>query len=358
MNPAAGVGVVPLGIEGISGTMVDRSNSPQRWLSALTIAAVAFTLGWQTRPSKATVLSSLWRRLRRSDRRADAAAAERTLPPPAQRGWKSFVWRMIIRVIEHRLLAVAAGVAFYGLLALFPAITALVSIYGLFASPTTISGHISFLADVIPVGGLDIVQEQIGRIVAKANGKLELGVILGFALALWSANAGTKAIMEGLNVVEGRVEQRSYVRLNLVSLAFTVAGLVITALALGSVVVAPLLLAAFGIAGASHMLLRFTRWPVLLLLILAGLAVLYRFGPSPHVDRCHWFSPGALFATGAWLIELVLLSWYLANIADYNATYGSLGAVIGLLIWLWLSALVVLIGAELNAEIAERVPRA
>ena len=331
--------------------MADRSNTPPPWLSGLTVAAIAFTLARQALMAKGAVLSSFRRRRRRGNEAVamDAAVA---VAPQGPRTWKQFGWRMIMRIVEHRLLAVAAGVAFYGLLALFPAITAFVSFYGLFASPATIGSHLSFLSDVMPVGGFDIVQEQIGRIVAKTNGKLELGVVIGMALALWSANAGTKAIMDGLNVVEGRVEQRSFFRLNLVSLAFTVAGLLITLLALTAVVVIPLLLAAFGIAGTSHSLLTVLRWPVLLLLILAGLAILYRFGPSPHPDHCRWLSPGAVFATVAWLAESVLLSWYLANIADYNATYGSLGAVIGLLIWLWLSALVVLIGAELNSELA------
>lgn len=332
--------------------MPNQSNTPPPWLSALTVAAIAFTLARRTLATQGAALAS-WRRRRRRGGRSGAAAATdpALVRPVGPRTWKQFAYRMLSRIVEHRLLAVAAGVAFYGLLALFPAITALVSFYGLFAKPSTIGGHLSFLADVMPVGGFDIVQEQINRIVAKANGKLELGFLIGLVLAVWSANAGTKAIMDGLNVVEARVEQRNFFRLNLVSLGFTAAGLLITLLALGAVVVIPLLLAAFGIAGASHTLVGLARWPVLLLLILAGLAVLYRFGPSPHPDHCRWLSPGALFATLAWLAESVLLSWYLANIADYDATYGSLGAVIGLLIWLWLSTLVVLIGAELNSEI-------
>jgi membrane protein len=338
--------------------MPDRPNSPPPWLSALTVAAIAFTLARETIFARRRPLSFWPRRRRRQGAGAAVAADDTGASAQAPATWKQFLYRIVVRTIEHRLMAVAAGVAFYGLLALFPAITALVSFYGMFAKPSSISGHLSFLADVMPVGGFGIVQDQIDRIVVKASGKLELGFIVGLVLALWSANAGTKAIMDGLNVVEGRSEQRNFFRLNLVSLAFTLAGLVITLLALAAVVVLPLLFAAFGIHGVSHALLSLVQWPALLLIILSGLAVLYRFGPSPHPDRCHWFSPGAVVATVAWLSGSVLLSGYLSNIADYNVTYGSLGAVIGLLIWLWLSALVVLIGTELNTELSAANSRA
>lgn len=265
-------------------------------------------------------------------------------------GWKDILWRAYEQVIANRLLAVAAGVVFYGLLALFPAITALVSLYGLFADSSTISRHVSLLSGVLPAGGLSIVQEQVTRI---ANGGAHLGVafIISLAIALWSANAGMKAIIDALNVAYDETERRGLVRLNLISLGFTVGAIVTMLLAVSSVVVFPLVMSRFGIASVPEIATRLLRWPALLVLVLLGLALLYRFGPSRRNPRWRWVSVGSLFAAVAWLIGSTLLSWYLANFADYNATYGSLGAGIGLMMWLWLSAIVILLGAVLNSEI-------
>jgi membrane protein len=188
------------------------------------------------------------------------------------------------------------------------------------------------------------------RIVTGATGRLSVAFAIGLALAIWSANAGMKAIIDALNVAYGVKERRGFIMLNLVSLAFTVGAIAAVLLAFGGIVILPVVLSYLPFEGAAN-IVQWLRWPALLLLLLLALAVLYRFGPDHVHPRWHWISPGAAFAALAWLAGSALLSWYLADFADYNATYGSLGAAIGLMMWMWVSAIVILIGAELNAEL-------
>jgi membrane protein len=267
------------------------------------------------------------------------------------KGWKDILWRTYEQIGEDRLLAVAAGVVFYGLLAVFPAVTALVSLYGLFASPSAISEQLSLLGGILPQGAVDILGEQIGRLTAGSGAKLGFGFIFGLALALWSANAGMKAIMDALNVVYKEKEKRGFIKLTLISLAFTIAAIALLLVALCAVVVVPVALSYLGLQNITQQLFRLARWPILLLVVIFGLAVLYRYGPNRREPRWQWISVGSAFASVAWLISSALLSWYLASFADYNATYGSLGAGIGMMMWMWISAIVILFGAQLNSEI-------
>jgi membrane protein len=273
------------------------------------------------------------------------------------KGWKDVLWRTYQQLNEDRLLAVAAGVVFYGLLALFPGITALVSLYGLFAKPSTINEHLSVMAGLLPSGAFDIFQEQVSRLVAKGDAKLSFGFVFGLAVAFWSANAGMKAMMDALNVVYDEKEKRGFIKLNLVSLCFTLAAIASVLLAIGAVVVLPLVFSYVGLGSVGALVLSIARWPVLLMLIIVGLALLYRFGPSRREPRWQWLSVGSVFAAFAWLAGSALLSWYLANFANYDATYGSLGAAMGLMMWMWVSSIVILFGAELNSEIEHQTAR-
>jgi membrane protein len=176
-------------------------------------------------------------------------------------------------------------------------------------------------------------------------------------MALWSANAGMKALMDALNVVYDEKEKRGFIKLNLVSLAFTLGAIAATLLALAAVVVLPLVLSFVGLGSDGEILLTMSRWPLLLTVIIIGLAVLYRFGPSRREARWQWLSVGSIFAALAWLGSSALLSWYLVKFANYDATYGSLGAGIGLMMWMWISFIVILFGAELNSEIEHQTAR-
>jgi membrane protein len=250
------------------------------------------------------------------------------------RGWKDILLRAFSGVSKHRLLAVAAGAAFYELLAIFPGVTAFVSTYGLFASGDQIRHHLSLLAHVAPASALDIIGDQIDRIVAKGAGSLSLTFIFGFALALWSANAGIKAIFDALNVIYDEDEKRA-----------------------GGVVAFPSALSRLGADRIGQILISALRWPALFVIVTFGLAVLYRFGPSRREAKWRWLTLGSTMGALVWLLGSAAFSWYIANVADYNATYGSLGAAIGLMMWLWLSAVVVLLGAQLNAEVEHQTAR-
>lgn len=273
------------------------------------------------------------------------------------RDWKKVLIGTYDGINRDRILATAAGVVFYGLLAIFPAVTALVSSYGLFADPSTISDNLHSLALMLPAGSFGIVQDEIGRVLAKANSSLSLVFIFGLLLAIWSANAGVKAILDALNVAYGETERRSFVRLNLISLAFTVTALVAVLVMVGAVVGVPLALAHLGLDTQARLLVQIGRWPVLALVSFAALLVLYRYGPSRVTPRWRWLVAGALAAVFLWLVGSALLSLYLSNFANYTATYGSLGAAIGLMTWMWMSAIIILVGAELNSEIERRASR-
>ena len=274
------------------------------------------------------------------------------------RGWKDVFWRTVEEISADRSLLIAGGVVFYGQLATVPAITALVSMYGIFTPASTINAQLSFLADVMPAGAYQLISDQIVRIAGNSDGKLTLAFILGLGIALWSANAGVKAVFDALNVVYDEDEKRGWIKLNAISLSFTFAGVVVLILILGAVVALPLVLAFVGFAAQQQAgWLPLLRWPVMFALVVLGLSVLYRHGPSRRHAKWRWVSVGSVFAALSWIALSVAFSWYLSKFADYNATYGSLGAVIGLMMWMWISTAVVLIGAELNSEIEHQTAR-
>lgn len=271
-----------------------------------------------------------------------------------RRGWATWKY-VLVRTYEEisndRLLALAAGVVFYGLLALFPAITALVSSYALFAKASTINAHLALISGMMPASAYTIVDEQVTRIVMRGTGGLGTAFFMGLALAVWSANAGIKAIIDALNICYGVKERRGFLKLNAISLMFTVGAITALLLAIAAVVVLPLVMSFLHAGRYGDIAVAWLRWPALMLVVLLGLALLYRFGPDVENARWRWISPGAAFAAVSWLAGSALLSWYLASFADYDKTYGSLGAGIGLMMWLWMTAIVVLVGAELNSEI-------
>jgi membrane protein len=273
------------------------------------------------------------------------------------RGWYDIVWRTYREMNSDRLLSIAGGVSFFVLLAIFPAITALVSAYGMFFNTSTITNNLSLLNDIVPDNVLSIVHEQATRIASNSGRTLSIGIVVGIVASLWSAMSGVKAIIDALNVIYEQNESRSFIKLNLVALVFTVGGLATFLLAIAAIVVMPLILSPIGLGSLTGTLTRIGRWPVLLIVLLIGLAVLYRHGPDRRAARWQWVTVGSVFAAVTWIIASFLFSWYLASFANYNATYGSLGAVIGLMIWLWISTIVVLLGAELNAEIEHQTAR-
>ncbi len=272
-------------------------------------------------------------------------------------GWKDIFWRTYQRIDEDRLLATAGGVVFFGLLAIFPAVTALVSSYGLFADPATISANLQTLATMLPEGSFQIVEDQVARVVSNGNTTLGATFLFGLLLAIWSANAGVKAIFDALNVAYEEREKRSFIKLNMVSLAFTIGGIVALLVMVGVVVAFPLALNHIGMAPESKLIVALARWPLMFLVLLVALAILYRFAPSRDAPRWQWLSLGAVIAALLWIAGSALLSWYLSEFANYNATYGSLGAAIGLMTWMWMSAIVIMFGAELNSEIERQTLR-
>lgn len=268
---------------------------------------------------------------------------------PAQ-GWWDILKRVYGEVDNDRILAVAAGVTFYGLLATFPAIAAFVSLYGLVADASTINDHLSTVGSFMPGGAIEIVSDQVKRITARGNSTLGFTFFSGLAVSLWSANAGMKAIFDALNVAFEQRERRNFIVLNLWSLGFTVGAIVFLGLAITSVVVIPIVLKMIGLGGIVDWLVWAGRWPALLIVTLCALALLYRYAPSRERAQWRWVTPGSILAAVGWLAFSMLFSWYVSSFGNYNETYGSLGAAIGFMTWMWLSVTIVLVGAELNAE--------
>lgn len=265
-------------------------------------------------------------------------------------GWRDIVVRVKDELTDDNISIVAAGVAFYALLAIFPALAAMVSIYGLVANPGDVQQQFTAFGGILPPEARALLSEQLGKIAGQAGATLSIGVIVGLLLTLWSATKGTNSLITALNIVYDEQEKRSFLKLNALALSLTLGAIILAVLALGLIVALPALLGKLGLPEGMQTLVSLLRWPLLALAVMSGLAVIYRYGPSRKEPRWQWVSWGAVVATLLWLAGSALFSFYVSNFGNYNETYGSVGAIIILLMWFYLTAYIVLLGAEFNAE--------
>lgn len=267
------------------------------------------------------------------------------------RGWWDIALRMWRSLGEDRLLSVAAGMTFYTLLAIFPAIAAFVSLYGLLASGQSVESTLDYMRDVLPPDALALLTDQMHRLVSQDNGTLSLGFFISLGLSLWSANASMKALFDALSIVYHEKEKRGFFLLTGLSLTMTLGGLLFIILALSCVVILPIVLNFVGLGFITEWVMSLIRWPLLFVAGCLFLTLVYRYGPSRRPAKWRWISLGSIVAILLWILASMAFSYYVANFSSYNKTYGSLGAVVGFMTWIWISSIIVLLGAELNAEI-------
>ncbi|WP_244493627.1 YihY/virulence factor BrkB family protein [Aureimonas sp. AU4] len=265
-------------------------------------------------------------------------------------GWKDIAVRLWYSFFEDRVMLIAAGATFYLLLALFPAFAVFVSLYGIVADPSTIAEHIAFIGRFLPQAGTDILTSQLEYLASRDPASLSLNFVTGLLFSLWSANNGIKTLFEAMNVAYGEQEERSFLKLNAVAFCFTIAAVFIGIVMIVTVGVVPILMGVFGASSWSDELIAALRWPVAFVVIVGSISMIYRYGPSRNRARWTWVLFGAVLTALVWLAASIAFSWYLRSFANYNATYGSLGAVIGFMMWVWISSTIFIIGAEINAE--------
>jgi membrane protein len=259
--------------------------------------------------------------------------------------------KVVLRVGQDNLSLVAAGVAFYAMTAIFPAIAAFVSVYGLFADPRAIERQIASYSDLLPANSLKVLTDALENFAGNSHSTLNVALLVSVALALWSAKAGVSSLMTGLNIANQTVEKRSFIVQQFVALALTIGAAILAVVALAGVALIPAILGFLPLTDGVKTLLGLARWPLLALLVCFGLAVAYRLGPSTAHPKWKWVTWGAATATGLWLAASALFSFYVSRFGSYDATYGALAAPVILLLWFWLSALAVLVGAEIDAEL-------
>jgi len=272
-------------------------------------------------------------------------------------GWWDILTRVWAEQSRDNISVIAAGVAYYMLFSLFPALTAMVSIFGLVADPATVERQLQSASGFLPPQAQDLVFKQLHSIVTAPQSGLGASLVISILIGLWTASAAVKSLMTALNVAYEEQERRSLVKFYGVALLFTLGGIIFLPLALGLVAIVPAVVKLLPFGGVGEWIVLMVRWPILIALIMLALAVLYRFGPCRATPKWRWVTWGASVATALWVGVSALFSLYVQNFADYNATYGSIGAVVVLLFWFYLTAYAVLIGAELNAEIEHQTLR-
>ncbi|MEO0426991.1 MAG: YihY/virulence factor BrkB family protein [Pseudomonadota bacterium] len=276
---------------------------------------------------------------------------------PRTFGWRDW-WAVATgtfrEIGENEVSLIAAGVAFYAFLALFPMLAALVALYGFISDPLTIEGHLDAAAAWAPPGAVNILQSQIDSIISAGRQTLGYASLISVLLMIWTAKAGVSALARGLTIVFKVPERRGFISGLATSYLLTIALVFVALIALTSVVVLPGLLAAFPVQQVTELAVRVSRWPIVFVAVIVGVGLLYRYGPTQPSPRFAYFSVGALIAIALWVTASAGFSYYVRNFANYNGTYGSLGAMVGLLMWFYLSAFIILLGGEINAQIEFR----
>lgn len=275
--------------------------------------------------------------------------AETPMEIPAL-GWKDIFWRVKDEIAKDNVGLIAAGVAFYGLLALFPAITAIIAISGLVVEPNVVVQQLNSLSGVIPDDVIRIMTDQATAVAGSRDGGLGLAAILGILIALYSASKGMASLMEGVNVAYDEDEERGFFKLKLVTFALTLFLMLGLLIAMGAMLALPVVVSVLQWGLLFEALLTAALWIVLVLLTILGLSVLYRYAPSRDNPEWAWASLGAIVSCLLWIVASAGFAFYVANFGSYNESFGTLAGVIVLLVWFWISAFIILLGAELNAE--------
>ncbi len=267
------------------------------------------------------------------------------------RGWRDVILRVKHEAQRDNIALVAAGMAFHGMLSVAPSLAALISLYGLVVTPADVQAQVTAISEYLPADAQALITDQLQDLAAAEPQALGWGIVLSVALSLWSASKGMRSLFGGLNTVYNEYERRSFFWLSAQSLTFTLLGLLLFALMLLVLAVVPTVLSFVTFSAPAEWLVRIASWVVIALVVLTALAILYRFGPCRTQPQWAWVSVGSLFALIVWAAASAGLSWYAANFNTYQETYGALGAVVVMLMWFFLSAYAVLLGAELNAEL-------
>jgi membrane protein len=267
------------------------------------------------------------------------------------KGWWQVAERVLSEASRDNLSVIAAGCAFYALFAIFPALSALIALYGLMIDPATIENQLGMLSSVLPGEAYNMVIEQVRILAAASNRTLGWSFGVSLALSIWSVMSLTQAIFAALNIAYEEEERRSFLQFYISALVFALAGMIGGLFLLLAVVYVPILFAYAGYLEGYEEIIAVARWPLMALVVLALLATLYRYGPCRPSPKWSWVSVGSLFATAVWLLASAGFSYYVGHFARYDKVYGSIGAVIVLLFWLYLTFYIVLLGAEINAEL-------
>ncbi|MCW8194475.1 YihY/virulence factor BrkB family protein [Proteobacteria bacterium 005FR1] len=266
-------------------------------------------------------------------------------------GWKSILSRVKQQLGSDHVSIIASGVAFNVFLAIFPLAIAAVTVYSLVIDPSTLQSHLNTIASVLPSGAQELISNRLQALTQNSSQTLGWGLAVSLLLTLWAANRGTKALFEGINIAYNAQRSRGFIRNNLVTLLFTVGGLVFGGICLALLIGVPAAADALPFPDPVISLIKFIVWPLLFGLIIVALGVIYKVAPVRSNPQTEWVTVGSIVAAVIWLIGSALFSWFVANFGNYDKTYGSVAAVVVLMTWLLLTSFVILLGAEINTEI-------
>ncbi len=266
------------------------------------------------------------------------------------RGWWEIAKRVFKSLGTDHVSLVAGGVAFFAFLAIFPALSALISMYGLIVAPDQVAAQVGQLGTIMPAQAREMLNDILLNITTTSEEKLGLSLGLSIVLSIWSANKGTAALFEGLNIVYNEEEKRNFFKLKLTTLTFTLAGFVGAIISLVLIVGISAAIEKMGLANWLELVISLVRWPVLGLVFITALALAYRYAPSRNDPKFRWVSVGAVISTILWIVLSVGFAYYVGNFGSYDEVYGSLAAVVITLLWLFLTVTIILLGAEVNGE--------
>lgn len=273
------------------------------------------------------------------------------------KGWKDIALRVKDQLTKDHVPIIAGGIAFYFFLAIFPAIAAALSIYGLVMEPAQVEQQMSQLANILPEKIHQMVSNILEQQSQKPGSSLGWSLILGILISLWSSNNGTKAVFEGVNITYDETDERGFFKLTGVTLVFTIGGIIVGFIAIAMVVAFPALIDKIGLPSTLETVIQLLRWPILALIVMFSLAAVYKVAPYRSSPEFKWTSWGAIIATLIWLAGSLLFNLYISNFSSFDETYGSFAAIIILMLWFFLTAFIILLGAEINSEMEHQTSR-